>query len=180
MASPMLVCKPKSRKLAVPFILENCLTSVSTDFCSGGSSKVPEQTVTEIIVERGFNDADLYYTATRFYVTQCQTTNPFSFLDTYSSELIDASTTLQALTDSLTTTKLADLTTACGSSVEGIDSMVSTMQEDIKELESELDSAFALLKCDKVVPLFTSVVYDAACTDAVHSFYYGWVGKCAS
>lgn len=140
---------------------------------------MPEETVAEIIAQRGFNSSDLYYTATRFYTTQCQATDPFTFLDTYSAELGAASSALQTLSNSLTTTKIAELEVACGAnSVDGISAAVSTMKEHIDELEPQLNSVLELLKCDNLVPMFTTIVYEAACSDTVHSFYYGWVCKC--
>lgn len=154
-------------------------SSYSTDFCSGGKGGTPEETIMQVLKARGIAGDELMFTATSFYVTQCPSTLPFPFvfLDTYKTDLSAASSALASLETTIRQNTVQSIVAACGTQAEGIDSLVSTMNSDLKALATKVDETLAALACDTVVPTFTNTAYVTACNTSVHSLYYGYCCK---
>jgi hypothetical protein len=135
--------------------------------------------MTDILLERGVTSEQLLYTGVDYYVSQCQTSSPFVFLDTYKTELISASGALSTLLLAMTQdTNIETLVEVCGDQVKGIDSAISLMETDLEGLMSKVNEALALLECSSVVPIYTTLVYDTACNTTVHGLYWAYICKC--
>lgn len=63
-------------------------TEGNADFCSGGVNNTPENTIHMILNEHDQTTGSFYYNAITFYSNQCETANPWEFLQTYFDELV--------------------------------------------------------------------------------------------
>ena len=147
------------------------------DFCSGGQSKTPGETVLDMITAKGFEAESLVFLATEYYVSQCDAEYPYDFVDTFMKELETASLAIAAVESAIATKTMESIVAECGSDAEGIDSLLSAMNSGLLEVGSALDDALSSLSCDSVVPTFTNTAYDAACDVSVNGLYYCYVCK---
>lgn len=64
-------------------------TEGNADFCSGGISNTPEETIHMVLREYGQTKGNFYYNAVTFYASQCQSAvNPWEFLQDYYGQLV--------------------------------------------------------------------------------------------
>mmetsp|Transcript_13917 Transcript_13917/g.23108 ORF Transcript_13917/g.23108 Transcript_13917/m.23108 type:complete len:503 (+) Transcript_13917:662-2170(+) len=151
--------------------------SIATaDFCSGGNINTPDKTMMDILVQRNITSGQLLYNAVGHYVSQCTEGDPFLFLDTYGTGLNSATAAMTNLETAITkNTSIEALVAICGSQVEGIDSLIISMETDLQELSSKVVEATTLLECTHLVPIYTTLVYDTACNTTVHGLYWAYI-----
>ena len=64
-------------------------TEGNADFCSGGVSNTPEETIHMVLSEYGQTNDNFYYNAVTFYSNQCKAgVNPFEFMQDYYVQLV--------------------------------------------------------------------------------------------
>ena len=147
------------------------------DFCSGGKSRTPDETILEIAIAKGFSPDGFIFLATDFYVSQCEADYPYEFLETFERNLDAASTAISAVESAIALISMETIIAECGSDAEGINSLLSAMDSTIQTVGGEVDNVLSTLSCEAVVPSFTSTTYDIACGVSVNSVYYCYVCK---
>ena len=150
------------------------------DFCSGGQKETPEGTILQMMIAKGISKDDLVFMATKFYVSQCQSEYPFDVLDDFQDDLDSASLSLSEMESTFASQSMESIVAQCGTDAEGIDSLVSTLNSHILNVQEVLQAVQSNLTCDDVVPIFTSTAFDAACNVSVSGLYYSYVCKFVS
>merc|ERR1719473_540343 len=62
-------------------------SAANADFCSGGQKQTPNDTVTQILQNLGVNPESTPFQIFEFYIDQCQSDNPFRFVEEYFLQL---------------------------------------------------------------------------------------------
>ncbi|KAI2490715.1 hypothetical protein MHU86_23848 [Fragilaria crotonensis] len=102
-----LLCLLTMASTALAIIMLAYATA-NADFCSGGQSNTPDETILEMVLARGFEADSLVFLATEYYVSQCDAEYPYDFVDTFMKELETASLAISAV-ESAIATKLWNL-----------------------------------------------------------------------
>jgi len=144
------------------------LASVSNaDFCSGGVEQSPDQTVRDILRTRGFSTNDIVSKSVYFYISQCQTPDPWLFLNNYTSQIDVAETTVTDLNKAIKAVSIDGLTFLCGKNFTAYEVLLNTMETNLGILRKDAASVLDLLSCDRIVPIYTRTVYDGTCTYSI-------------
>jgi len=141
----------------------------NADFCSGGTDQSPDQTVFNILAAQGYDPNDMLIRAVTFYINQCMETenDPFGFIATYLGQIDDAEVQVGDLDTTIAQVGASRLTMLCGRDFTEIAGLTSKMVFNLDVLQSNAGDTLDLLRCENLVPLYTSTVYDGTCTYSV-------------
>jgi hypothetical protein len=64
------------------------MVAANSDFCSGGSAGTPDDTLKQILAYRNVTLADILGQVAYFYITQCQTSDPWAFIQGFEVNLV--------------------------------------------------------------------------------------------
>jgi hypothetical protein len=155
-------------------------TSRLSDFCSGGDSQTPDDTVFAILAAQGYDPDDILIRAASFYINQCMnaTNDPFAFIDTFRDQIEVADVQVSDLDTSIEQVGISRLTILCGRDFTEIDGLTSQMVLNLKTLQSNAADTLSLLQCESLVPLYTDTVYNGTCTYSVKGITWTFSGRC--
>jgi len=172
--------------LGVIFIIGSV---ANADFCSGGKEQTPNDTVTQILRNLGVNPESTQFQIFKFYIYQCQSEHPFRSVEEYFSQLGSSELQFQKLVDALSsvdaslpgsgqnsTRLLAEINVPCKAYAEQIYRITDTVIYDVKSLLDIVVEIFDILKCDSVVPLYTTPTYEGACKQSVSGLTWIFAG----
>ena len=111
-----------------------------------------------------------FYTAciVRSFCTVCRLTHvPFSF---HQNQQASAQVIVQELAESLDKIDVATLSFQCGRDYEPLVTSLDTMMAILNSLEKSAASGLSLLSCERIIPIYTEVVYDGTCNYSVSGF----------
>ena len=158
----------------------------NTDLCM----PKPEDTIlrildtVEIEPDSGSDSQDLngptdsfFYDMMVFYTHQCETPNPWKFLEGHYADLSRGRNILGEFIQSIQDTTLAQLSQECGQEYGPIVELLIQLQDLIDVLAQTSIRALNLISCRNIVPLYTRAVYDATCTMAPKG--QTWVFACS-
>lgn len=119
------------------------------------------------------------YQALNFYSNQCQipTDNPLSFLELYQGEIQNANVHLSNLIKSLQLAGLTRLSLTCVQDFQEMARLVGQMAGNLSLLKQNALDTLELLRCDNIVPLYTSTFFDAICTSSIQGATWAYSGK---
>lgn len=137
--------------------------SANADFCSGGESKTPDETVKEILLNLGYTTEDLTSSMLYYYIDQCSSGDPLAFLKTFQSNVSATNAVLAEWQAALNATDIASLSEECMRDVELVSDLTLRIKELIKYLDIEALELLYLFRCPSIVPLYTDPTYDGAC-----------------
>jgi len=172
--------------------------SVNADFC-GGESSTPDQVIVDWMFRSGYNETDPLFQTVRYYAFQCTEQaeiDPFLFLRTFDAQTVrllchvkmeircDASLTccsilclqvlgrqvVQNLTRSMDEVQLDQLALGCNRDFRPLHRALGQMVGVLDALLQSGNRAINLLKCDRIVPVYTDMVYNATCTNSIYGF----------
>mmetsp|Transcript_7519 Transcript_7519/g.17226 ORF Transcript_7519/g.17226 Transcript_7519/m.17226 type:complete len:524 (-) Transcript_7519:455-2026(-) len=136
---------------------------INADFCSGGADKTPDATVREILDAQNFEQTDIVYESVVYYTSQCNTKDPFAFVDEYQVQIDAAQKTVGAIITSLEAVTVARLSLLCGKDFGPFLSSIRLMQTNLVTLGENAASAQNLLSCERILPIYTNAIYDGVC-----------------
>ena len=139
------------------------------DFCSGGNQNNPDETIFAIITAQGYDKDDVLFRAIGYYIQQCinPDDDPFAFIATYGSQIEDADAQVTNLDVSLQQAGLERLEVLCGRNFDEIAGLTDQMALNLMTLQENARDTLELLRCDNLVPIYTSTVYRGTCTYSV-------------
>eukprot|EP00537_Pseudo-nitzschia_pungens_P005384 CAMPEP_0172359134 /NCGR_PEP_ID=MMETSP1060-20121228/3365_1 /TAXON_ID=37318 /ORGANISM="Pseudo-nitzschia pungens, Strain cf. cingulata" /LENGTH=721 /DNA_ID=CAMNT_0013080639 /DNA_START=295 /DNA_END=2463 /DNA_ORIENTATION=+ len=159
----------------------------NSDLCV--SAGAPEDTILGILNrldledDSGSESKDLngpsdnfFYDVMVFYTYQCTTPNPWAFLEGHYGDLARGREILGEFIRSIEDTTLEQLSQECGQEYGPIVELLFQLQDLITTLSQTSIRALTLMSCRNIVPLYTTSIYDATCTQAPVSFM--WVFSC--
>ncbi|CAB9498380.1 expressed unknown protein [Seminavis robusta] len=141
--------------------------SLNADFC-GGKTSSPDQVMLDVMFRLGFKEDGLLFQAVRYYAYQCTEraeVDPFLFLRNFDVAIGRGLTVMQNLTDSIDDVSL--LSFGCNRDFDPLHRTLGQMVGVLKALAQAGNQAIKLLRCEKLVPFYTDIVYDATCTYSV-------------
>jgi hypothetical protein len=143
----------------------NFISQLATgpDFCTGGTDQTPDETIKAILKAQGFDENDIVSKAILFYISQCQTTNPWLFVDEYVNQITSASANVAKLNTTISSVSVEQLNLFCGTDFSAIQLLLITMLTNLSLLKQDADTTLDLLSCDRIVPIYTSTVYNGSC-----------------
>lgn len=161
----------------------------NADLCV--SSGVPEDTILGILNKLDLDDDDdtgseskdlngpsdsFFYDIFAFYTHQCTMPNPWQFLEGHYGDLARGRNILGEFIRSIEDTTLEQLSQECGHEYGPIVELLFQLQDLITILSQTSIRAMTLMSCRNIVPLYTTFIYDATCTQAPKSL--GWAVGC--
>lgn len=138
-----------------------------SDFCSGGVEQTPDETVKAILKIQGFDDSELVSETILFYISQCQTADPWAFITDYYSQIDSAVANVAELGTAINAVSVDRLNLICGKDFSTYQSLLSTMQANLGILSADAAAALDILSCERIVPIYTNAVYGGTCTYSV-------------
>lgn len=141
----------------------------NADFCSGGTTKTPNESVDAILINQGYSTSDVLYQAIKFYTNQCTDAsgNPFYFIEGYAEQIASADVQVATLDASINTIGLDRLELLCGENIREIAALTGQMSTNLGILKNSSEETIQLLSCDNLVPVYTSTVYDGTCNYSI-------------
>ena len=77
------------------------------------------------------------------------------------------------MVDSLNSSQLvADLSTVCGGSYDGVNQTIGQVQSFVVELWNYITDLVNLLECDNIVPVYQDTFYDASCSESLRAMIW--------
>jgi hypothetical protein len=124
-------------------------------------------------------NSDILYQAVTFYIDQCQipSDNPFSSLEIYQEKIQNADSQLKIFSSSLASVSLDQLTLICGRDFQEIVGLADQMTVNLSLLTQNTLDTLELLRCDNIVPIYTSTMYNAICTTSIQGATWAYSGK---
>mmetsp|Transcript_3085 Transcript_3085/g.8361 ORF Transcript_3085/g.8361 Transcript_3085/m.8361 type:complete len:720 (+) Transcript_3085:382-2541(+) len=113
--------------------------------------------------DNGPND-NFFYDIMVFYTSQCTAPNPWLFLQGHYTDLARGKSILGEFLQSIEDTTLGQLSQECGHEYGPIVELLIQLQDLITILAQMSKRALNLMRCSKVVPLYTTSLYEATCT----------------
>jgi len=123
----------------------------------------PDSSTSESNDENGPND-NFFYDVMLFYTHQCAKPNPWQFLEGHYTDLARGKNILGEFLRSIADTTLGQLSQECGHEYGPIVELLLQLQELISILAQTSTRALNLMACQNVVPIYTTFIYDAACS----------------
>ena len=139
----------------------------NADFCSGGESQTPDGTILDILNSQDLKEDDIAFQAVTYYVGQCTATNPWTFIQDYKGQIVDAEDTLGQLQDAFDAITIPRLNLLCGRDFAPLEALLGDMDGNLKVLDTSATTALNLLSCERVLPIYTSAVYGATCDHSI-------------
>ncbi len=160
------------------FSIKKFLHCLRADFCSGGTTKTPNESVEAILINQGYSTSDVLYQAIKFYTNQCTDTsgNPFYFIEGYAEQIASADVQVATLDASINTIGLDRLELLCGENIREIAALTGQMSTNLGILKNSSEETIQLLSCDNLVPVYTSTVYDGTCNYSVKGVTWTFAG----
>lgn len=149
--------------------------SVSADFC-GGESSTPDEVLIDLMSRSGWKEDSFVYQTVRYYANQCteqSKVDPFAFIRGFNGTIVQGQAVVQNLTLSMDEISLEQLSLGCNRDFRPLHRSLSQMIGVLDALLSATNRAINLLRCDRVVPVYTDIVYDATCKHSVKGF--AWI-----
>lgn len=156
----------------VGLVTMSIVSSANADFC-GGASSTPDQVILDAMFRSGFAEDDLFYQITRYYANQCTSEaiiDPFIFLRSFDGALIQGKGMVQNFTNALDGASLEQLSLACNRDFAPLQRSLAQMVGVMEALIQASERTINLLRCDRIVPVYTDIVYGATCTHSVTGF----------
>lgn len=144
----------------------------NADFCSGGSSaedfmNSPDGTVVDMLRRQDFGEDSLVFEALRYYISQCISEDPFSFVRKYQGEISMATDQVKELDVALEAVTIPRLNLLCDKEFEPFEALVDTMGENLDVLQDNAAAALSLLGCDRITPIYLDAVHSGTCDYSV-------------
>ena len=145
------------------------MTQLATcpDFCTGGTDQTPDETVKAILKMQGFDENDIVSKAILFYISQCQTTDPWLFVNQYIDQITSANANVAMLNSTISSISVDQLSVVCGTDFSAIQLLLITMITNLSLLKQNADATLELLSCERIVPIYTSTVYKGTCNYSI-------------
>lgn len=118
-----------------------------------------------------------FYDIMVFYTHQCTTANPWQFLEGHYTDLARGRNILGEFIRSIEDTTLEQLSQECGHEYGPIVELLTQLQDQITILSRTSIRALNLMSCRNIVPLYTTAILDATCTQAPRA--QTWVWSCS-
>jgi len=148
-------------------------TEGNADFCiSDMDTKNPQSTILKILERYHLKKGNLYYDSIKFYSHQCTVESPFEFLETYDQSLTMSDSSLTQMRGTIDGGSIADLSQKCGIDYNVILELVTQLQTHTTILSDTVQRILNLLRCESIVPLYTTVIYDSMCESNMNAWQW--------
>lgn len=142
--------------------------SANADFCSGGDDKSPKGTLEEVLIKNGADPNELTYRMVQFFVSRCDTEDPFLNVREFNIDLDGALEPFQEFVANATTVGAERLQDLCvddniGATLELVGAVVS----NLGNMLSNLVDFLRLLTCDGIVPILINTFDKGTCQYSV-------------
>lgn len=148
------------------------------DFCSGGTDMTPNESVDAMLINQGYTSDDVLFQAIKYYTNQCMDAsgNPFVFIQAFNQQISEANVQVAALDASLSLVGLDRLELVCGRDFQEMAGLTGQMSTNLGILTSSSEDTLELLRCEKLVPIYTSTVFDGTCNYSVNGVTWTFAG----
>jgi hypothetical protein len=147
----------------------------NADFCAGGATDTPEASVTAILDQYNLSEGQFYPDVLQFYVGQCRaSSNPWKFLLSYQHDLLEAQSNVMDIMSQLELEGVTQLSQDCGLEYEPFFVLITMIAKELEQLTLTAARSIDLIKCESIVPLYTSTVYDTTCHDTIRAGAWGY------
>ena len=138
----------------------------------------PNESVDAILENQGYTSSDILFQAIKFYTNQCMDAsgNPFVFIEAFSEQIADADTQVASLDASLSLVGLDRLELLCGRDFQEIAGLTQQMSTNLGILKTSTEDTLDLLRCDRLVPIYTSTVFEGTCNYSVQGVTWTFAG----
>mmetsp|Transcript_1295 Transcript_1295/g.1734 ORF Transcript_1295/g.1734 Transcript_1295/m.1734 type:complete len:587 (-) Transcript_1295:163-1923(-) len=153
---------------------------VNGDFClpGGRDDSSPDDLVRDIMRVEGYDNTTYAFRVADWYINQCQSVeDPLNETRSFRPDLNSSRSSLQDLIDDIRIDgKLDELGVYCNRDYDTLDILLESMQSIVDVLIQSLDRLLDLVACGRIIPLYTSTVYDAGCSYSPKAVI--WVFSC--
>jgi hypothetical protein len=143
------------------------LAGMNGDFCLPSGyyeGNPPDGTIRNILSAEGYGNTTAYAIAD-FYVAQCRKDDPFDFIYDAQPELQNAETNLLNIGKLVAAPNfLSTLSLYCDRDYSSLTEMVDNMDTLVQLLVDAVTRTIDLVRCDRIVPLYTETIYQGVCT----------------
>ncbi|GAX19262.1 hypothetical protein FisN_4Lu516 [Fistulifera solaris] len=153
---------------------------INSDFCLPKDQNGPQTvdtTVLNILPLQGYPNTTNEYKLAEFYITNCQTRDPFEQIERLEVQLKNASVYLEQLGATMSNTdSMAPLELLCNRDFESVRLMIIDIVDIMQVVVNALSRTIALTKCDTIVPIYASTAYDATCDYSMTALMWLFMG----
>uniref|UniRef100_A0A7S3L177 Uncharacterized protein n=1 Tax=Amphora coffeiformis TaxID=265554 RepID=A0A7S3L177_9STRA len=157
------------------------VAAVNSDFCLPGGNETasPDENVVGIMFAEGYVEDDFELQMVRYFAEQCTSdTNPFAPLISYVPEMRDNQLALNEVVKILRDEdQLAELSLYCNREFTALDAQIDNMNVILTVLIDSLTRLLDLVSCQRIIPIYTDTIYDAACDYSTKAMF--WIFCCA-
>ena len=144
----------------------------------------PDESVDAILINQGYTQSDVLYQAIKYYTNQCTVAsgNPFYLIQDFAEQIASADTQVASLDASINSVGLDRLEVLCGRDFQEIAGLTEQMSTNLGILKTSSEDTIELLRCDNLVPIYTSTVYDGTCNYSIRGVTWTFAGtfNCSS
>ena len=139
---------------------------VNADFCSGGASVTPDETLIEIMNKKGIPPETVKYQVVSYVVNGCdfespQNENPLIAYEAFDQELEAVTAEIKSFTERIQNIDAEQIAKQLGRSLQEIGSMkekADTLESRVRKLFNTLDQVLTDLACARLVILVSLVL----------------------
>jgi hypothetical protein len=143
------------------------MAGMNGDFCLPSGyyeGNPPDGTIRNLLNAQGYSNTTAYAIAD-FYVAQCRKDDPFGFIYDAQPELQNAEMNLLNIGKLLAAPNfLSTLSLYCDRDYSSLTEMVDNMDTLVQLLVDAVTRTIDLIRCDRIVPLYTETIYHGVCT----------------
>lgn len=127
----------------------------------------PDGTIIDMLVRQGVAEDNIVFQALRYYISQCVSEDPFSFVREYQGEISMATDQVGELNVALEAVTIPRLNLLCDKEFEPFEALVDTMVENLGVLDQNAADTLSLLGCDRITPIYLNTVHGGTCNYSV-------------
>jgi hypothetical protein len=151
---------------------------VNSDFClPGGNVETasPDEAVTKIMEQQGFGPETMEYKVSKYYIDKCidPANDPLTEVKSYLEYIRSKESAIQQLADQLTDeSNVAQLSLHCNRNFDGVDLLLDNVLDLFRLTLASVQRIMDLLSCERIVPLYTTSVYQGTCEYSSKAVYW--------
>ena len=116
-----------------------------------------------MLVRRAFDGDVVAEDAIEYYISGCTTSDPLLFVQTLAVMVNDARDSADQLADTLMEQNIDILTAQCGSNIEGMIVMLSSLSQTLTSIGEDLYTTTDITSCENIVPILEPILEGSTC-----------------
>uniref|UniRef100_A0A7S3DVY5 Protein tweety homolog n=1 Tax=Entomoneis paludosa TaxID=265537 RepID=A0A7S3DVY5_9STRA len=156
------------------------MAGVNSDFClpGGMDSSSPDDHIKSILKIEGYDEESFPYKVANWYIEQCNgIEDPLTDTRLYGPDLRDNRDALLDLRSDLQVSgQIDELAVYCNRDYDKLDVVLGSMENIIEVLMESLKRVLDLAQCGRIIPLYTSTMYDTGCSYSPKAVFWVFSG----